>query len=170
MSFCLPSAHDMVTKTGTWSLWQKEKQKIVDLQLCLCSDLVPIWCPFGAKFPLYFFFFQEESSLCATAALPTQPTCGTYGQPRDWLLSSDATSVQKVVLTQPEVFGFVKNIINIKTAIIIGIKSSSLLSQIDLTETKTTRKGLGSLKSSLRSSLEKKIQHNFITTVSWKVQ
>lgn len=66
----------------------------------------------------FSFFFQEESSLWATAALSTQPTCGTYGQSGDSLLSSNATSVQKLVLIQPEVFVFVKNTININTAII----------------------------------------------------
>lgn len=38
----------------------------------------------------------------------------------------------------------------------LGTKSSSLLSRIDLAETKTTRKGLGSIKNSLRRSLEKR--------------
>lgn len=79
---------------------------------------MPIRCPAGAKLPVFFFFFGEESSLCATAALPTQPAWGTCGQSGDSLLSSNATSVQKLVLTQPEVLVFVKNLINVLTAII----------------------------------------------------
>lgn len=112
MTRCLKQEHALFGR-------KKKSKKTCDSSavsmLGIGARLVPSW----SKTSSLGFFFREELSLCATAALLTQPMCGTYGQSGDSLLSSDAaTSVQKLVLTQPEVFVFVKNIININTAII----------------------------------------------------
>ena len=107
----------MVPKTGTCSLWQKEKAKSCDSSAVSMLGIGAHLVPSRSK-TSSLVFFQEESILCATAARLTEPTCGTYGQSGDSLLSSNTTSVQKLVFTQPEVLVFVKNVINIHTAIV----------------------------------------------------
>lgn len=109
----------------TWCLKQeralfgrKKSKKTCDFSAVPMLGIGAHSVPGRSKTSSLLFFFGEESSLCATAALPTQPAWGTCGQSGDSLLSSNATSVQKLVLTQPEVLVFVKNLINVLTAII----------------------------------------------------
>lgn len=95
-----------------------KKAKICDSSAVSLLGIGACLYPGGAKLKRVQFFSQEESSLGATDALAIPPTRGTYGQSGDSFLSSNTTSIQKLVLTQPEVFVFVKTIININTAAI----------------------------------------------------